>query len=140
MFLSKPLSANRRLLILTLPVLALLFLGLVLLSSKLLRGARLDLTQHQQYTLSEGTRHILGRIHDPVRLQLYYSEKTAEALPQFRVFAQRVRELLEEAAAHSHGQLTLEVVDPEPFSAAEDKAAAYGLQALPVGNSRQWLE
>ena len=135
MFLSKPLSANRRLLILVLPLLALLFLGLVLLSSNWLRGARLDLTQHQQYTLSEGTKHILGRIHDPVRLQLFYSEKTAEALPQFRVFAQRVRELLEEAAAHSHGQLTLEVVDPEPLSAAEDKAAAYGLQALPVGNS-----
>jgi ABC-type uncharacterized transport system involved in gliding motility auxiliary subunit len=128
-------TAHRRRLILALPLLAMVFVGLVSLSSTLLRGARLDLTEHRQYTLSEGTRHIIERIKEPIRLQFFYSEKAAESLPQFRVFAQRVRELLEEAAAHSHGKITLEMVDPEPFSEAEDKAAAHGLQAVPLGTT-----
>jgi ABC-type uncharacterized transport system involved in gliding motility auxiliary subunit len=126
-------TAHRRRLILALPLLALGFVVLVSLSSTLLKGARLDLTEHKQYTLSEGTRHIIEHVREPIRLQFFYSEKAAESLPQFRVFAQRVRELLEEAAARSHGKITLEIVDPEPFSEAEDKAAAYGLQAVPLG-------
>ncbi len=132
---SKPLHSNRRALLLALPLLALAYVVLVALSSWLLRGARLDLTEHHQYTLSEGTRNILARIHEPIQLQFYYSEKASESLPQFRVFAQRVREMLEEIAAHSHGQVTLQMIDPEPFSEAEDRAAAHGLQALPIGST-----
>ena len=44
-------TAHRRRLVLALPLLALAFIGLVSLSSTLLRGARLDLTEHRQYTL-----------------------------------------------------------------------------------------
>ena len=47
---------------LALPLLAVAFIALVALSSYLLRGARLDLTQHHQYTLSPGTLRILERI------------------------------------------------------------------------------
>ena len=124
---------------LALPLLAVAFIALVALSSYLLRGARLDLTQHHQYTLSPGTLRILERIPEPIKLELFYSEKAAQAQPQFRVFAQRVRELLEEVAARSHGKLTLQVVDPEPFSDAEEKAANYGLQGVPLGNSGDTL-
>lgn len=122
-----------------LPVLALVFIGLVWLSATLFRGVRLDLTEHRQYTLSPGTLRILERIPEPIKLELFYSEKAAQAQPQFRVFAQRVRELLEEVAAKSHGKLTLEVVDPEPFSDAEDRASSYGLQGVPLGNSGDTL-
>jgi ABC-type uncharacterized transport system involved in gliding motility auxiliary subunit len=125
--------------VLALPLLALVFVGLVAASAYLFRGARLDLTEHHQYTLSPGTLRILGRIPEPIKLELFYSEKAAAAQPQFRVFAQRVKELLEEVAARSHGKLTLQVVDPEPFSDAEDKAASYGLQGVPLGNSGDTL-
>jgi ABC-type uncharacterized transport system involved in gliding motility auxiliary subunit len=118
-----------------LPALALVFIALVALSSMLFRGARLDLTEHNQYTLSPGTLRILERIPEPIKLELFYSEKAAEAQPQFRVFAQRVRELLQEVAARSNGKLTLKVVDPEAFSDAEDKAASHGLQGVPLGDS-----
>lgn len=121
--------------VLALPVLALVFIALVALSSMLFRGARLDLTEHRQYTLSPGTLRILERIPEPIKLELFYSEKAAQAQPQFRVFAQRVRELLQEVAARSKGKLTLQVVDPEAFSDAEDKAASYGLQGVPLGDS-----
>ncbi|MEO8161421.1 MAG: GldG family protein, partial [Arenimonas sp.] len=130
---------SRRSLLVALPLLALAFMGLVWLSSVSLQGARLDLTEHGQYTLSPGTLRILDKIPEPITLQLYWSEKAAQGEPQFRIFAQRVRELLQEVASHSHGKVKLQVIDPEPFSDAEDKAAEYGLQGVPLGNSGDTL-
>lgn len=118
-----------------LALLALAFVAAVALSSVALRGARLDLTSQGLYTLSDGTLRILGKVEDPVTLKLYYSEHATRDLQQFRVFATRVRELLEEMAARSGGKVTLEVIDPEPFSEAEDQAAAYGLQAIPLNTT-----
>lgn len=119
----------------TLLVLAVLFLALVMLSSVLLRGARLDLTRHGLYTLSNGTGSILGKIEEPVKLTFYYSDEAARNLPHLRTYANRVRELLDEIAASSGGKVKLEVVDPVPFSEHEDRATAAGLQAVPLGNT-----
>jgi len=131
---------NRRFVpLVALALLALGFVALVALSSVALRGARVDLTQKQLYTLSQGTRNVLGRVDEPVQLKLYYSEHATRDLQQFRVFATRVRELLEEIAARSAGKVTLEIIDPEPFSEAEDQAAAYGLQAVPLGSTGEKL-
>ena len=118
-----------------LPLLALLFVGAVVLSGWLFRGLRLDLTQNRQYTLSAGTLHILEGAKQPVKLRLFYSETAARNYPQFRVFAQRVQELLLEISERSKGRVTLEVIDPEPFSDAEDQAASFGLRGLPLGNN-----
>lgn len=137
-FLSRIVDRRRAALI-ALPLLAVAFVGLVSLSSVALRGARLDLTQNRLYTLSDGTRHILDRNQEPIRLQLFYSEKAARNYPQFRVFSQRVQELLQEIVARSHGKLSLTVVDPEPFSDAEDKASGYGLTGVPLGNTGDTL-
>ncbi|HVJ62725.1 MAG TPA: Gldg family protein, partial [Tahibacter sp.] len=115
-----------------LAILALLFVAVVLVSNTLFRGARVDLTQNRLYTLSEGTRNILGKLDEPVNLYLYYSDKATQSLPQLRAYYQRVRELLEEMAARSNGNLRLHVIDPLPFSEEEDAAAGYGLQAVPI--------
>ena len=48
-------------------------------------------------------------------------------------YANRVREFLEELAARSGGKIHLRVVDPQPFSEEEDRAAEYGLQSLQAG-------
>lgn len=121
--------------LLALFLLAVAFVALVSLSTVALRGARVDLTEQGLYTLSEGTVNILRKLEDPVTLKLYYSEHATGELQQFRTYANRVRELLEEIAARSEGKVTLEVIDPEPFSEAEDQAAAYGLQAVPLGTT-----
>ena len=126
---------GRRTLLIALPVLAIAFIALVWLSNLLLRGARVDLTENSQYTLSAGTLRIIDRVPEPITLELFYSEKAAQSQPQFRVFAQRVRELLEEVAARSKGRVSLRVIDPEPFSDAEDRATAFGLQGVPLGES-----
>jgi len=107
--------------------------ALVFASGLLLRGARLDLTANRLYTLSAGTEHILASNREPIRLQLFVSGQAMRDLPALRSYTQRVRELIEEVAAKSRGRITLEVVDPTPYSEAEDKASGYGLQALPIG-------
>lgn len=118
---------------------ALAFVALVFGSGLLLRGARLDLTQNRLYTLSQGTLHILDRNRAPITLQLYQSEQALRDLPQMRTYAQRVRELLQEIAAKSHGRIALDVLDPQPFTDAEDRAASAGLQAVPIGTTGNTL-
>ena len=116
-----------------LALLAIAFVAAVFLSGLLLRGVRLDLTANRLYTLSQGTEHILANNREPIRLQLFASEHAMRDMPALRAYVQRVRELLQEIAAKSHRTVTLETVDPLPYSDAEDRAAGYGLQALPIG-------
>lgn len=124
---------------LTLLVLLLLFIGATLVSNLALRGARIDLTANQEYTLSEGSREIIASIDEPINLYFYFSEEASRNLPPLRTYAQRVRELLEEMAGRSGGKLRLTVIDPKPFSEEEDEASAYGLQSVPVGASGEKL-
>ena len=105
----------------------------ILLSSKLLTGMRMDLTENGLYSLSDGTKRILQSIEQPVNLTLYFSDKASSQLPALRTYAQRVEELIEEYVNLSNGKLVFEKVDPEPFSEAEDAAAMAGLQGVPVG-------
>jgi ABC-type uncharacterized transport system involved in gliding motility auxiliary subunit len=113
-------------------VLAVLFIAVMLLVNVAFRGARLDLTQNHLYTLSDGTKKIIGSIDEPINLYLYYSDKGTQDLPQLRTYFNRVREMLQEMAARSGGKLRLEIIDPLPFSEDEDRASSLGLQAVPV--------
>ncbi len=116
-----------------LALLAAAFIAVVSVSGILLSGARIDLTANRLYTLSPGTVHLLDSNRTPVHLHFYLSEQAAQQLPQVRTYAQRVHELLQEMAARSHGRVTLDTVDPQPFTDAEDRAAAAGLQGVPLG-------
>jgi ABC-type uncharacterized transport system involved in gliding motility auxiliary subunit len=117
----------------TLLALALLFIGLTVLCNFALRGWRVDLTQNHLYTTAPGTERILKSIHEPINLYFFFSEKTAGQLPQLKTYGVRVREFLEELATRSHGMLRLHVVDPQPFSEDEDRAAELGVRGVPVG-------
>ncbi len=114
--------------------LAVLFLGIVMLSNVALRGMRLDLTQNKLYTLSAGTQQILKDLKEPVNLYFYFSrDAAAKQAPLALPYAARVREFLEEIAARANGKIRLQVIDPQPFSEDEDRAAGFGLQTLPTG-------
>lgn len=106
---------------------------IILVSSKFLTGARLDLSENGLYSLSKGTERILESIEQPVTLTLFFSDKASSQLPALRTYEQRVEELIEEYVNLSSGKLVFEKVDPEPFSEAEDEAALAGLQGVPVG-------
>lgn len=120
---------------LVLLLLALLFVGAAVISNLALRGARLDLTANNEYTLSEGSKEILASIDEPINLYFYFSDEASRDLAPIRTYAQRVREMLEEMASRSGGKLKLSVIDPQPFSEDEDEATAAGLQAVPLGNT-----
>jgi len=114
--------------------LAVLFLGVVMLSNVGLRGMRLDLTQNRLYTLSRGTQQVLAELKEPVNLYFYFSrEAAAKQAPLVMPYATRVREFLEELAARSGGKIHVTVIDPQPFSDDEDRAAESGLQSLHAG-------
>lgn len=109
-----------------------LFFALNIFSNVIFKSSRLDLTENNLYTLSEGTQNILEKLDEPVTLHFYYSEKLASDLPQLNNYAKEVRELLEEYVAVSDGMVKLIVADPEPFSDAEDQAVQDGLQGVPI--------
>jgi ABC-type uncharacterized transport system involved in gliding motility auxiliary subunit len=115
--------------------LGVLFVGLTVLSDHVLRGVRLDLTEHRMYTVTPGTRHILDTLGEPLNLYFFYSEGSAAQLPAVRVYGQRVREFLQEIADRSKGRVRLHVIDPQPFSEEEDRASEFGIRAVPLDNS-----
>lgn len=99
-----------------------------------MRSARFDLTENSLYTLAPGTRNVLADLEEPITLRLYFSRKAASDLAFLQAYAQRIQELLEEYVSESSGKLTLEVIEPEPFSEEEDRAVGYGLQGATLQN------
>lgn len=125
----------------SLALLLLLVAYIVLLwaSAAGLRGARVDLTADKLYTLSPGTLHIVSSLRQPLQLTLYFSDRVSRELPQLRAYRQRVGDMLEEIARNSDGRITLKVVDPQPYSEDQDRAAAAGLSAMPGSNGDEKL-
>jgi len=95
---------------------------------------RLDLTQEHLYTLAKGTQQSLAKIEEPITLRFYYSPHLGDAVPSYGVYAQRVRELLDQYVVAAKGKLRLEIYDPLPYSDTEDRAVAYGLQPAPLND------
>jgi ABC-type uncharacterized transport system involved in gliding motility auxiliary subunit len=113
--------------------LAVAFVALTILSSFLLRGIRLDLTENRLYSIAPGTQRILAGIDEPITLYFFFSEQASRDIPDLRSYAERVRELLEEMAQRSSGKVRLSVIDPQPFSEEEDRATGFGLSPVPAG-------
>ncbi|MEM8844507.1 MAG: Gldg family protein [Pseudomonadota bacterium] len=114
-------------------ILAILFVVVNMVSGNLFKGMRIDLTQNQLYTLSDGTLNIVESIQEPITFNYFFSDQASKDIPQIRTYANRVRELLQEYAQLSKGRITLHVIDPVAYSEEEDKANEYGLQGVPIG-------
>lgn len=112
-----------------------LLVAVVIIS--LLPRLRIDLTQESLYTLSDATRNILRSMDRPIELTFFYSEEAVATVPQVRAYGLRVQEMLREMVIASDGSLSLNVIDPAPFSADEDLATGYGIQAVPLAAGRQ---
>ncbi|EIL94144.1 Gldg family protein [Rhodanobacter spathiphylli] len=133
---STPLRLTRRgLLYLALVLLVLVFVPLIVASSRWLHASRIDLTTDQLYTLTPGTLHIVDTLQRPLRLTLYFSDHATRDLPQLRSYEQRVREMLQEMVARSHGRIRLQTIDPVPYSDDEASAEGSGLTAANGGSN-----
>lgn len=108
------------------------FLAINIIGNQTLTSMRLDVTENRLFTLSQGTRNILDSLKEPINLRYYFSNKLLAGYPELQTYGVRVRDLLEEYSSRSDGQIKLTVIDPEPFSEAEDQAVAFGIRQLPV--------
>ena len=106
----------------------LLLVGLILvnyLASSI--PVRVDATAESIYSLSDGTKKMLGKIEEPVSIDLYFS-KDANSLPiAYKNYAARVQEMLRQYVRASRGKIKLHVVNPRPDTPDEEKATASGL-------------
>ena len=131
-----PLHLTRRTMLYAgLVLLVLVFVPLIVASSRWLHASRIDLTTDQLYTLTPGTLHIVDTLQRPLRLTLYFYDHATRDLPQLRSYEQRVREMLQEMVARSHGRIRLQVIDPVPYSDDEASAEGGGLTAANGGSN-----
>lgn len=97
---------------------------------------RIDLTGEKAFTLSQGTREILGKLDTPVQIRLYASLANPDMPVILKNYARQVEDLLSEYQQASKGLVTIQKLDPEPDSEAEDSARLDGIdgEQLPNGD------
>jgi len=100
------------------------------------KSLRADITDQKLYTLCDGTKSILGKLNQPIKLKLYYAKTAAIKAPDqiryFNNYYQFVKSLVEEYVWASEGMVELEVIDPRPFSEEEADAIRYGIKRFPI--------
>jgi ABC-type uncharacterized transport system involved in gliding motility auxiliary subunit len=112
-------------------LLLVVFVLFIMLTNNLFKGFRFDLTENRLYTLGDGTLNIVNKIDDQIILNYYFSDSLTKEDTYLRTYAKRIKELLEEYQLRSKGKITLNVIDPVPFSDDEDNAMKFGLQGVP---------
>jgi len=103
--------------------------------------ARLDFTADRLYSLSPGTKSMLGKIEEDITLRFYYSRsiKAREVQIQFKNYAERVEETLRLFASNSHGHVKLVTIDPQPDTDEEADATRAGITATPLSNGENFF-
>jgi len=100
------------------------------------KSLKVDVTDQKLYTLSDGTKAILAKLNQPVKIKLYYTKTAAlkgpDQIKYFNNYYEFVRALLEEYAAAAGGMVDLQIIDPRPFSDDELQALRYGLRRFSI--------
>lgn len=116
----------------TMVIALVMFVTLNMLANRLLESTRIDVTENKLFTLSSGTKKVLGNIDEPLKIQLFFTQEAANGYPVIQNYAARIKGVLKQYVALSNGKLKLEISDPEPFSEQEDTAVAQGVRAVTV--------
>ncbi len=95
--------------------------------------ARVDLTEENLYTLSDGTRNIMKQLERKVTLKLFFSSSDPAVPMQLKSYADQVTDLLQEYRKASGSKIKVEKYDPKPDSDAEEWAQKYGIQGQQLG-------
>jgi ABC-type uncharacterized transport system involved in gliding motility auxiliary subunit len=103
-----------------------------------LAPGRVDLTEGNIYTLSDGTKKILRGLESPVKLKLYITRGEQGMPVQLRSFAQRVEDLAREFKSVAGSNLVIELYDPKPDSEAEEAAQLDGIDAQQLFSGEQF--
>ena len=100
------------------------------------KSLKVDVTDQKLYTLSDGTKSILSRLHQKIVIKLYYAKTAALKGPDqikfFNNYYEFVKSLLEEYVTTAKGMIELQVIDPRPFSQDEVDALQFGLKRFSI--------
>lgn len=105
-------------------------------------NARWDCTEAKVYTLSAGTRQILGKLDRSVSIRFYYSKDVANMPVFLKTYASRVEDLLGEYKRYGGRYLDIKKLNPKPDSDEEDSANLDGINGQPLdalGNDLVYL-
>jgi ABC-2 type transport system permease protein len=115
-----------------------IMIGSVLIAANLLAGniwlnkvsnLRLDLTENNEYSLSQVSKDMIDNLQEPLLLRGYFSEKTH---PLLSPLIPRVKDLMEEYAIASDGHVEVSFVDPKFDEALEAEAnQQFGIKPVP---------
>ncbi|NMZ01746.1 ABC transporter [Pseudomonas proteolytica] len=110
----------------TLIVIVLLFLAFNLVWALKLPNYRLDLSEKKIHTLSPSTQALLAGLETPMEVYFFNAShaRKSEALKSHGAY---IALLLKAYEGASNGNITLHLIDPEPFSEEEYQAESLGL-------------
>ena len=93
------------------------------------QGLRLDVTEGDQYSISQATRNYLAQLQEPLLLRAYFSDKTH---PLLAPLAPRLRDLLREYRIAGDGNVRVEFIDPASNPELEQEAnERFGIRPVP---------
>ena len=91
--------------------------------------ARVDITEGQQYSLSQATENQLESLQEPLLIRGYFSAKTH---PLLAPLVPQLKDLLKEYSLVSEGHVNVEFIDPTQDREAEEEAASrFGIKPVP---------
>jgi ABC-type uncharacterized transport system involved in gliding motility auxiliary subunit len=93
---------------------------------------RIDLTTEKAFTLSPGTKKILGKLDSRVTIRFYCSQSGNAMPPALRTYGQHIEDLLAEYQQAGKGRIVVQKFDPQPDSDAEDSALLDGVDGQPT--------
>jgi len=111
-------------------VVAALLIALNLVFSTL--PLRWDCTEGKIYTLSQGTRELLGKLDKTVTIRFYYTKDSADMPVFLKTYAGRVTDLLQEYRRCNPKFLDLKTLNPKPDSNEEDSAKLDGISGQAI--------
>ena len=106
------------------------FFGVNIIANNILKSFRFDMTSNNLFSLTEGTKNLISNLNEPIHLRLFMSSSIVELAPQLSNYANRVESILNAYKNISNGKISLEIIDPKPFSDEEDRAVGMGLSAF----------
>lgn len=88
---------------------------------------RFDLTRNNLFTLSDGSREILGDLDDVASLKLFVSD---DLPPEIQLILRDVRDLAADLENASNGMLATEEINPDDDEEAEEEARSLGIAPI----------
>ena len=107
-----------------------IFLCVNIITNNTFNSSRIDFTEKKLYSLSNSTKNLLKNLNEPIHIRLFVSGNLIKEVPQLSTYARRVETILKSYSDISSGKITLEVIDPRPFSDEEDRAVGMGINSF----------